>query len=302
MKRPVVLPYSRKSMAARTVSRHFGTLRIFPDRKYRPRQEDIVVNWGFCNHVPVLEGKSTRILNPPEAVSNASSKVSCLTILQKDGIPVPNFATTRNGAEELLKTSKKLYCRTLTRASKGKGIVLVNKASELVKAPLYTAQLDTDIEYRVHVFGNKILDVVQKRKMTKERMADKGITDFNKDVRNLMNGWSFTRGNLTLANEEGEYYHQMIDICLETVKSLKLDFCAIDLVKSKADDFYVLEVNTAPGMKAGTTTHRRYMKSIAEVCEIPFNDAEYTKRYGIEDGHNNNLSNFLKAYYDEDEN
>lgn len=301
-KRPVILPYKRNSMSAKTVSRHFGTLRIFPNRNYKPRINDVIINWGFQGEIPVLAGKPNRILNNPINVANAASKVSCLNILKNEGVPVPEFTTSQLEAANLFKDTDVVFCRTLTRASKGKGIVLANNASELVKAPLYTAKLENEAEYRVHVFDDKVLDIVQKRRMTKERLADKGIVERNDNVRNLMNGWSFTRGKLTLKDKDGSWYYQMIDVALEAARALNLDFCAIDLVKTPSNDFYVLEINTAPGMKKGTTTHRRYIKAISDFCEIPFDNEDYTRKYQIEDTYNNNLEIFLNTYYNDVEN
>ena len=210
-KRPIILPYNRTSISAKAVSRYFKTLRPFPNRNYKPRHNDIIVNWGFNNDIPVLRDTDTEVLNKPENIRKASSKLECLTILKECGIPVPEFATNIEDAKELFNNTNVVYCRTLTRASKGKGIVLATRPEELVKAPLYTAKLDNHIEYRVHIFNNKIIDIVQKRKMTKDRMKDKGIEQRNDDVRNLMNGWSFTRGNVTIKDEDGNYYFELIE-------------------------------------------------------------------------------------------
>jgi len=299
-KRPVFIPYKRSSISCKAMSRHFGTLRAFPDRKYRPRQHDVVVNWGYNDDIPVLKGRDTVVLNRPEHIRKASSKIDCLSILDKSGVAVPAYATSSKHAAELFKSTDVVYCRTLTRASKGKGIVIASKPSELVSAPLYTAKLDTDIEYRVHVFAGEVIDIVQKRRMTSERLEAKGIKERNPLVRNLMNGWSFTRTDLTLKDKDGDFYHQLIDISVDAAKTLQIDFCAIDLIKTKNDDFYVLEVNTAPGMTAGTTTHRRYAKALAQYCEIPFSDEGYTKKYDMEDGHKNNLTKFLNSYTDDE--
>jgi len=299
-KRPIILPYNRTSISAKAVSRYFKTLRPFPNRNYKPRVNDIIINWGFNNEIPVLKGTNTEVLNRPEDIRKASSKLVSLSILKDKGIPVPEFATNIEDARALFNNTNVVYCRTLTRASKGKGIVLATRPEELVKAPLYTAKLDNHIEYRVHIFNNAVIDIVQKRKMTSERMKDKGIEKRNDDVRNLMNGWSFTRGNVTIKNENGNYYFDLIEIALEAAKDLNLDFCAIDLIKTQDDDFYVLEINTAPGMKPGTTTHRRYVKAIAEYCEIPFSDVDFTKRYDIENAHDDNLSQFLNKYNNEE--
>jgi len=292
----MILPYKRNSLSAKTISKYFKTLRIFPDRNYKPRLNDVVVNWGFQGDIPVLEGKNVDILNKSEAVRKASSKVDCLTILGKNGVNVPFFATDLENAKSLFHLSENIFCRTLTRASKGKGIVIARAEDQLVKCNLYTSMLDTDIEYRVHVFDGEVIDIVQKRQMSKDRMRDKGIIVANKEVKNLMNGWSFTRGDLTLWDKDGNYFYDMISISLNAIKALDLDFAAIDLVKTKDDEFYVLEVNTAPGMKRGTTTHRRYTEAISKYCNIPFDHDAYTRRYGIGNTHENNLHDFITSY------
>lgn len=299
MKRPIILPYSRTSISAKAISRYFKTLRPFPNKNYKPRPDDVVINWGFNGDIPVLKNTNIVVLNKPRKIKNASSKIDCLQLLHNDGVPVPQFATNMQEARKLFDNTPMVYCRTLTKASKGKGIVLAKNSDELVSAPLYTAQLDNTIEYRVHIFDGEVIDIVQKRKMRKERREDKGIGGVDMNVRNLMNGWSFTRGDLTLKDENGEYYYALIDIALEAFKTLEIDFCAIDIIKDSHDDFYVLEVNTAPGMTPGTTTHRRYSEAIAKYCGIPFSDSDFTKRYDIQNNHDKNLTTFLKTYNDE---
>ena len=293
--RPVLVPYDRTSLSGKAVSRHFKVKRPFADGRFRPKKSDVIINWGINDEIPIIK-EDTLVLNKPKDVSLAASKLDCLTILGKNGINVPYFATNLEDAKSLFGITEKVFCRTLTRASKGKGIVIAKNEKELVDCTLYTAMLDVDIEYRVHVFNGEVIDLAQKKRMSTERRKDKKIEVRNEEVRNLMNGWSFTRTDITLKDAGGVFYHEIIKIALEGAKALNLDFCAIDLIKDKNDVFYILEVNTAPGMKKGTTTHRRYVRAISRYCAIPFSDESYTERYGIPNDHKGNLNNFINTY------
>lgn len=293
--RPVLIPYDRTSLSGKAVSRYFKVKRPFADGRFKPKKDDIMINWGINDNIPIINS-NTIILNKPNNVKLAASKLDCLTILGKSGINVPYFATNLENAKLLFGITDTVFCRTLTRASKGKGIVLASNEKELVKCSLYTAKIDVDIEYRVHIFNNEVIDIAQKKRMSTERRKSKKIEIRNEEVRNLMNGWSFTRTDMQLKDAKGVFYHDMIDISLKGAKILNLDFCAIDLIKDVNDIFYILEVNTAPGMKSGTTTHRRYVRAISKYCSIPFSDESYTNRYDIPNTHKGNLNNFINTY------
>jgi glutathione synthase/RimK-type ligase-like ATP-grasp enzyme len=272
------------SLSSKTISKHFGVKRVYPNRNYRPRRKDIVLNWGFCGVAPVLEnGNNFTILNKPIAVDRASDKKATLRFLKQNNVPHVKFHLNKDNAIESCKNGNIIYCRTLTRGKEGKGIVLARKPEEVVDAKLYTEYFKNDTEYRIHVFNDEVIDFVQKKSMSSARMAEKGITKgLDSDhIRNMKKGWSFCRQGVEIKDHVKQ-------TAIDAVNALELDFGAVDIAyNSESDECVVLEINTAPGNKRGTTTHLRYVRAISKYLGIPFSVEEYNTRY------NCNAENYL---------
>lgn len=285
MTRLRVLPYAMNSLSSRAISKHFNTKRVYPNRNYRPKDGDVVLNWGFRGVAPVLESGSSNftLLNKPIAVDRASDKIATLRLLKQNNVPHVKFYLNKDSAIESCKNGNIIYCRTLTRGKEGKGIVLARKPEEIVNARLYTEYFKNDTEYRVHVFNGEVIDFVQKKSMSSARMARKNInkgpdSDY---IRNMKKGWSFCR-------QDVEIKDHIKQTAIDAVKALELDFGAVDIAyNSESDQCVVLEINTAPGNKRGTTTHLRYVRAISKYLGIPFSVEEYNQRY------NCNAENYL---------
>lgn len=285
MTRLRVLPYAMNSLSSRAISKHFNTKRVYPNRNYRPKDGDVVLNWGFRGVAPVLESGSSNftLLNKPIAVDRASDKIATLRLLKQNNVAHVKFFLNKDDAIKACEEGNIIYCRTITRGREGKGIVLARKPEEIVDARLYTEYFKNDTEYRVHVFNGEVIDFVQKKSMSSARMARKNInkgpdSDY---IRNMKKGWSFCR-------QDVEIKDHIKQTAIDAVKALELDFGAVDIAyNSESDQCVVLEINTAPGNKRGTTTHLRYVKAISKYLGIPFSVEEYNQRY------NCNAENYL---------
>jgi len=201
---------------------------------YRGNKKDVVVNWG--NGVtPGWERNVKHIYNSPSNIRNATNKLNFFRLVGKK-LPdnVPDFTTSQEKAKEWTKKGL-VFCRKSLSGSQGKGIVVADSPDKVVSAPLYTKGVKSDIEYRVHVFNGKVIDVVRKFYFGKDRKSD---------IRNLENGWTFIRKGVNHTNE-------LDKVSVEVCKALGLDFCALDLIV-KDGNYLFLEANTAPGM-TGTT-------------------------------------------------
>ena len=201
---------------------------------YTGNKNDVVVNWGNSNPVG-WKSKVSGFYNDPNNIKHATNKLSFFKILNsKFSSNIPEFTTSKSVAKEWTKNSL-VFCRQSLTGSQGKGIVVADAPGEVVDAPLYTKGIKSDIEYRVHVFNGKVIDIVRKFYFGKDRKSE---------IRNLENGWTFIRKGV---NRTAELDRLSVGVC----KALGLDFCALDLIV-KDDKFYFLEANTAPGM-TGTT-------------------------------------------------
>lgn len=199
---------------------------------YRQNERDLVINWGTTGQ----DG-----LNRPNPVRTATNKLLALSALSAQGIPCPDYAETRQRALEWIEEGSGVVCRTLLRSSGGNGIVIANTPDELVDAPLFTRYLKKKNEYRVHVFDGRVIDVQRKARSTS--VADELV---NWQVRTHENGFIFAREGVELPEVA-------LSIAIDAVGSIGLDFGAVDMVyNEKQDQYYVLEINTAPGLEGQT--------------------------------------------------
>ena len=211
-----------------------------------------VVNYGVAHNTSFVRSIRPRVrfLNDPWYTKCAANKVTCLKTLESVDVPHPDF-TVRRGVAEYWATEHRVFCRTLIKSSRGHGIVVANKPEEVVDAPLYTKAWIGNFEYRVHVFGEEVIDWVVKTPCPE--LAKDG--EVNWLVRNKHNGWRFKH------SEKGLPPLIAVD-SIRAIIALKLDFGAVDVV-AYDDRHAILEVNTAPGI-GDKITLKAYLKAIKE--------------------------------------
>lgn len=208
----------------------------------RLKSNTILINWGRSKLN--IKGNAM-VLNQPVAIANASNKLKCLDILKFNNINCVEHTTDIRVAYRWLDEGHVVYCRTLVSASQGRGIVVVTPdEGEIVRAPLYTKGIVKSHEYRVHVFGSRVIDVTKKRRRS-------GI-ETNEYIKNSLNGWVYCREMIQVSED-------IKNLALKTIHILGLDFGAIDILV-KFNIPYVLEVNTAPGLEG--TTLQAYSREV----------------------------------------
>lgn len=207
--------------------------------RYVPRPGHKILNWGSSNLPEYL--KVATIINKPEAVAVAVNKLSFFNKLNGNQF-LPPFVTTLDEASAMIDGGHMVVCRTVLNGHSGQGIVLAEFKEQLVNAPLYVQYIPKKEEYRVHIVDGQVIDIQQKA-----RRHD--VPDPNWRIRNHANGFIYKR--------EGVSPHpSVMEVGMETVKQLGLDFGAVDIIwNNKQERAYVLEVNTAPGLE-GTTVEK----------------------------------------------
>lgn len=252
--KPVIYPYKMGSISAHLLAKRLGCKRVYPVGKYVPEQTHLIVNWGNST-IPNWGFLATGlVLNTPQACAIAGNKLAALNTLFDADVLVPNFTINRDVAAQMLKETRRVYCRTVLRGHSGNGIVVATKPSELVDAPLYTAGVcGKRDEYRVHVFNGKVIDFQKKRR--------KKSVSVDTVVRNHRSGWIYAREGVTLSDEVRE-------ISLNAIGALGLDFGGVDVIckREDANNPFVLEVNTACGLEG--VTLESYAQAIEEMCGV----------------------------------
>lgn len=178
------------------------------------------------------------------------SKTIQLESFQQHGVPCPEYTTHKPTAVTAMVEDgvKRVMCRKYTRAHSGKGCVVATTPEELVDAPLYTMYIPKKHEYRVHVFDNKVID----RQIKRKRRGYENERDTQ--IRNRANGYVFCREGITTDD-------RLDTTALAAVKALGRSYGAVDIIyNEKQDQFFVLEVNSKPGMEG--TTLAKYADAI----------------------------------------
>lgn len=235
-----VLPYKQGSKSARALADAMGgrVLRLRESR-FRPREDDLIINWGSSVDLPTLTGKTK--INDPKKISYASNKLSFFIKLGEVAPEIiPPFWTQEN-KESIPVGAYPIVCRTVLAGHSGDGIVIANTPEELVHAPLYVKYIKKKDEYRVHVGSTNIIAVQRKA-----RRRDVPDSEVNWLIRNHKNGFVFVRNGISAPA-------CVTEAALRAVEAVGLDFGAVDvLFHAQEQRAYVLEVNTAPGLEGQT--------------------------------------------------
>lgn len=245
--------YKPGSAGAKELSNALGIKRIKHEgSKFRGGAGKVVINWGSSRISD--QAAACKVINPPEAVMLSSNKLKSFELFKENEVSIPPFFTTQEEANDFMVNNRGaiIVCRTTLTGHSGAGIVISESVEDLVKAPLYTVYIPKKHEYRYHVFMGKVIDVQRKAR-------NKDIPDDKVDwkVRNHDNGFIFMREGV-VADEVAS------SEAIKAVECLGLDFGAVDLIfNEKQGKYYVLEVNSAPGLTG--TTLENYTKAFKGV-------------------------------------
>lgn len=238
-----LLPYKLGSESGKALADVLNITRVRPDGRYVPKRGHSVINWGLGSSpdwAPTAYSRQVTIINKPDAVNVAGNKLLTLKRLYEAGIRTPEFTTNVSTARAWLDFGFIVFERHELRGNSGKGIRVVERATDLRSAPLYTKYIPKTREYRVHVFDGQVIDFVQKKRTREEQRT----TDFNDYISSVHHGWVFQRTNVELPSSVSE-------AAIKSIQALGLDFGAVDIIYYD-DKPFVLEVNTAPGLQGVT--------------------------------------------------
>jgi len=230
-------PYNAGSASAKALAKALGIKRIKHEGKKLVVRGGLI-NWG--GSVFKRDIAHDGVLNQPDCVTVAVNKLKTFRALSGHA-PIPEWTEERVEASKWLVEGVTVVCRTVLNGHSGEGVVIAQKEEELVDAPLYVKYIPKKEEYRLHVFRDKVFFTQRKA-----RKADVPDDKVNWQIRNHGNGFIYATANVELTPE-------MEEAAIIAVKALGLDFGAVDLIyNQKANKYYVLEVNCAPGLSGNT--------------------------------------------------
>lgn len=268
MKRRVLLfPWKMASGAGKALSEAVGIRRVYPDKNYKPRSTDILINWGNSQKPTWWQraiNQGTTIINHPDAVIKATNKLLAFKALQAAGVRIPEFTEDHSVAVGWLENECAIVVREILNGHSAAGLTIVTDLEEaegLVHAPLYTKYVKKKDEYRVHVFAGNIIDVTKKRL----RNGLGGQPDYK--VRNFQGGWIYAREGIDPPPD-------VLIQAQQAVLALGLDFGAVDIGWNEhRQQALVYEVNSAPGL-VGTTLYRYAGNIVANYPGLTLHMAE----------------------------
>lgn len=247
--------YNNGSASAKALRDALGIKMLAGKGKWRGKVGDKIINWG--NSKPFDRIGMASYVNSPEAIGNATNKLSTHRILDGQDYAIPFLEGRKQRRNDLVELMGKhgIVCRTVLQGHSGAGIVIAEKFEDIVEAPLYTRYIPKKDEYRIHVMNGEIIDV--QRKARKHEVEDEAV---NWKVRNLDGGFIFARNGIVAP----------VDVrlaAIDAVERLGLVHGAVDVGWHGRHGASVYEVNTACGL-AGSTL-QTYALAFAKLLNIP---------------------------------
>lgn len=247
--RTVFAPYRPGVSATRELAAKFASFCIRPEgSKFRPRVDDLIVNWGRSNLPDFPVG---RVLNHPDAVAVCVDKLKTFHAFTEHNVPTVEWTQSPAVADGWCQAGAVAVAglaRVSLHGRGGVGIVPFYHGTEygpegdvFPDAPLYTRYHKRKAEFRVHVLDGKVISLQQKKLRDGTEKHDLTFI-----IRNYANGWIFARNDI-------EVPECVKNAAIAAVRALGLDFGGVDVGWNQSQDrAYVYEVNSAPGIE-GTT-------------------------------------------------
>lgn len=167
---------------------------------------------------------------------------------------IPSLEYTHNPAvvPTWLNEGHVVFGRKYLNASCGKGIVIIepDDDKQIPLCPVYTKYKKKKREFRVHVFKDHVVSVVEK----KRKKEFDGERDTK--IRNVANGYVFVQQNVV--EPDG-----LRELALQAAQVSQSDFRGVDIGYNRLkNELFVIEVNSAPGIQGNNIN--RYLEAIVQ--------------------------------------
>lgn len=216
---------------------------------------DLFIRWGTTEQFDFIRYKKE--LNTRESVLRTTNKLDMLQTLSNSGISTIEFSSDVALLNTLADHTGNVYIRNR------QGVVRYGNDYNALTDLYYSRPIRFKRrEYRVHVFNGKVLGAYEKVPLS---LAEGQARNFDTLPRLFKSDTcKFTRCDLTIdenglqprVNEEAQR------LCINAVNSLGLLFGGVDLVRDKHGNFFVVEVNSAPGLNGLNVD--RWVEAITE--------------------------------------
>jgi glutathione synthase/RimK-type ligase-like ATP-grasp enzyme len=241
----------------------------------------MVIGWGTKTKDSVTFTNGAKVLNHPNLIKRNRNKFNSLEALRAHGVPVADFCSANDVLDALADADCPINAPLVGRTNyhqSGKNFWLCVTGGHVIDALEEGAQyfqnfIDVKDEYRLHVFGDKVVHAVKKVKRNDVEEAfvkqhgdkisdkaeknnldlDRATVDYvlkslaldnpraDMIVRSNRRGWKFS--------PVSKYPKQLSDVAIAALKATGLDFGAVDCCVDAKNRALVLEINTGPGLE-----------------------------------------------------
>ena len=238
--------------ASSVLAKEMGITNFLDPTSTQPPQGSIILNWGISKRpgwmyggVPVWpeyrDNYKVTWVNVPLAVGYSSNKIHMLYRFETYDVPTLCWATTPEGVG-----GGDTVVRHQIHSHSGNGIEIIKEGDPLPLAPLYTRLERFEAEQRYFVVGNKVVDVVQKKRMGKAKREALGIK-LHPTIKSRKRGWIFAHNDIIPPTQE------CINAAINAMGATGLDFGVVDIAFNDPSNPVVIETNSAPGLRSKTT-------------------------------------------------
>jgi len=177
---------------------------------------DIIINWGSTKSSPHVQ-KNTFWLNHPRDVAMINNKIKMFKLLQTNLLPTVPTTTSKKIAQTWSKDNKIVFARIGSVTRYSRNFRLNYPKEHWTNAPLYTKNIESMIEYRIHIFEQELVGI--ERKTTSTTI----LYPSSSTVKIPECGWRLTCENIKPSKK-------LITIARNISKVIPLNFMAIDFV------------------------------------------------------------------------
>lgn len=223
--------YKMKSEGAVKLQKVLGISQIKHEgTTVKGKPDRFILNWGSGKMPADL--LVCHILNHPYDVLMMINKINSYELLEHY-CRTPDWTTSKSTAKKWLHDGHSVLCRTVTQGKAGEGITIAKKPEDIIDAKVYCKVIEKDKEFRVHVFGGKVLGY-------QIRVKNPEATTHDPEVCTMSHGWQLK--NLITWTPPEDVTRQ----ALLAIERSGLTFGAVDVCFAKDGKGYVFEINTAP--------------------------------------------------------
>jgi len=240
----------------------------------------IVIGWG-CKTTERVDLNPHIVLNHPDVILKNRNKFASLKALRADAVPVADYVDAKDVIKALASTKSAINIPLVGRkkyhqGGKGFWTCLTKGQVELAikqGAEYFQSYLPIVNEYRLHVFKGKVINM--QKKTERSNMAAAFKEQHGNRITNIASKNNFDLDKQTMdyvlenlgkrqehpdqiikSNARGWKFAQiksapndLLNAAINAVKTIGLDFGAVDCCITEDKKAYIIEVNSGPGLQ-----------------------------------------------------